>query len=46
LEKERFGSPSARARQPILGAKLNFLFLFRKAECQKRAFLNFNLLEL
>ena len=25
LEKERFGSPSARARQPILGAKLNFL---------------------
>jgi hypothetical protein len=46
LEKERFGSPSARARQPILGAKLNFLSLFRKAERQKRAFLNFNLLEL
>jgi len=46
LEKERFGSPSARARQPILGAKLNFLSLFREAERQKRAFLNFNLLEL
>jgi hypothetical protein len=25
LEKERFGSPSARARQPILGAKFNKL---------------------
>jgi len=46
LEKEVAGSPSARARQPILGAKLNFLSLFRKAERQKRAFLNFNLLEL
>jgi len=46
LEKERFGSPSARARQPILGAKLNFLSLFREAERQKRAFLNFNLFEL
>jgi len=38
LEKERFGSPSARARQPILGAKLNFLSLFREAERQKRVF--------
>jgi hypothetical protein len=46
LVKERFGSPSARARQPILGAKLNFLSLFCKAERQKRAFLNFNFLEL
>jgi len=25
LEKEAFGSPAMRARQPILGAKLNFL---------------------
>jgi len=41
LEKERFGSPSARARQPILGAKLNFLSLFCEAKCQKRAFLHF-----
>ena len=41
LGKAKFGSPSARARQPILGAKLNFLSLFRKAERQKRAFLNF-----
>ncbi len=40
LEKERFGSPSARARQPILGVKLNFLSLFCKAKRQKRAFLN------
>ncbi len=32
LEKERFGSPSARARQPILGAKLNFLSLFCEAK--------------
>ena len=46
LEKEAFGSPSARARQPILGAKLNFLSLFCKAKRQKRAFLNFNLLEI
>jgi len=46
LEKEAFGSPSARARQPILSAKLNFLSLFREAERQKRAFLNFNLFEL
>jgi len=46
LEKERFGSPSARARQPILGAKLNFLSLFCEAKRQKRAFLNSNLLEL
>jgi len=46
LGKERFGSPSAMARQPILGAKLNFLSLSRFAERQKRAFLNFNLLEL
>ena len=29
-EKEVAGSPSARARQPILGAKLNFLSLFRR----------------
>jgi len=40
LEKEAFGSSSARARQPILNAKLNFLSLFREAERQKRAFLN------
>ena len=40
------GSPSARARQPILGAKLNFLSLFRKTERHKRAFLNFNLFDL
>ena len=46
LEKAKFGSPSARARQPILGAKLNFLSLSRKAGRQKRAFLNFNLLEI
>ena len=46
LVKTKFGSPSARARQPILGTKLNFLSLFRKAERQKRAFLNFNLFEL
>jgi len=32
LEKEAFGSPATRARQPILNAKLNFLSLFRKAE--------------
>ena len=38
LEKEAFGSSSARARQPILNAKLNFLSLFREAERQKRAF--------
>ena len=46
LVKAKFGSPSARVRQPFLGAKLNFLSLFRKAERQKRAFLNFNLFEL
>ena len=46
LGKERFGAPPARARQPILDAKLNFLSSFRKAKRQKRAFLNFNLLEL
>jgi len=40
LEKVEFGSPATRARQPILNAKLNFLSLFRKAERQKRAFLN------
>jgi len=40
LEKEVAGSPSARARQPILGTKLNFLSLFCEAERQKRAFLN------
>ena len=39
LEKERFGSPSARARQPILGAKLSFLSSSRKMGRQKRAFL-------
>jgi len=39
LEKEVAGSPSTRARQPILGAKLNFLSLSRKARRQKRAFL-------
>jgi len=40
LEKEAFGSPATRARHPILKQKLNFLPLFRKAERQKRAFLN------
>ena len=38
LEKEVAGSPSARARHPILSAKLNFLSLFREAERQKRTF--------
>jgi len=46
LENVFVGSPSARARQPILSAKLNFLSLSRKAGRQKRAFLNFNLLEI
>ena len=41
LEKERFSSPSARARQPILKQKLNFLSLFCEAKRQKRAFLHF-----
>jgi len=39
LEKEAFGSPATRARQPILKQKLNFLSLFREAKRQKRAFL-------
>ncbi|HOK34963.1 MAG TPA: hypothetical protein PLB19_02440 [Candidatus Paceibacterota bacterium] len=34
------GSPSARARQPMAAAKLNFLSLPRFAGRQKRAFLN------
>ncbi len=38
LEKERFGSPSARARQPILKQKFNFLSLFCETKRQKRAF--------
>jgi len=49
LEKAVAGSPylpvrqaGARARQPILGAKLNFLSLFCEAKSQKRAFLIFN----
>ena len=42
LEKEAFGSPATRARQPILNAKLNFLSLFHEAERQKRAFLHFD----
>jgi len=46
LGKEEFGSPATRARQPIFGSKSNFFPLFRKAERQKRAFPNFNLLEL
>ena len=46
LVKEEFGSPATRARQPIFGSKSNFLPLFRKAERQKRAFPNFNLLEI
>jgi len=46
LVKEEFGSPATRARQPILGSKSNFLPLFRKAEHQKRAFPNFNLLRI
>jgi len=41
LVKAKFGSPSARARQPILSAKLNFFSLFCEAKRQKRAFLNF-----
>ena len=44
--KEAFGSPATRARQPIFGSKSNFLPLFREAERQKRAFPNFNLLEI
>jgi len=32
LEKEVTGSPSARARQPILGAKLNFFFFVLQYE--------------
>jgi hypothetical protein len=39
VEKEFAGSPSARDRQPISGAKLNFLFLFCEAKRQKRVFL-------
>ncbi|HPO68131.1 MAG TPA: hypothetical protein PLE40_00005 [Candidatus Pacearchaeota archaeon] len=39
-EKEVAGSPSARARQPMAAAKLNFLSLPRFAGRQKRAFLN------
>ena len=37
LEKERFGSPSARARQPILSAKLNFYnkFVILKTKAEK-----------
>jgi len=46
LVKAKFGSPATRARQPIFGSKSNFLPLFRKAERQKRAFPNFNLLEI
>ena len=46
LGKDEFGSPATRARQPIFGSKSNFLSLFRKAERQKRAFPNFNLLEI
>jgi hypothetical protein len=38
LGKEVAGSPSAKAHQPILGAKLNFLSLFRETERQKRPF--------
>ena len=37
-EKEVAGSPSARDRQPILGANWNFLSLSRFAEGQKQAF--------
>jgi len=32
LEKEVAGSPSARARQPMAAAKLNFLSLFCEAK--------------
>jgi hypothetical protein len=43
LEKEVAGLPSVRVfvrtLQPILGAKLNFLYLFCEAKRQKRAFL-------
>ena len=46
LVKEEFDSPATRARQPIFGSKSNFLPLFRKAERQKRAFPNFNLLRI
>jgi len=38
LEKEVAGSPSARARQPILSAKLNFLSLFCEAKQPEAGF--------
>jgi len=41
LEKERFGSPSARARQPILGAKLNFLSLVLRSKTPEAGFSEF-----
>jgi len=37
LEKTKFGSPSARARLPILSAKLNFLSLFCEAEMKQNS---------
>ncbi len=43
LEKEVAGSPSARARQPILGAKLNFLSLFCEAKQPEAGFSKLNL---
>jgi len=36
--KEAFGSPSARARHPILNAKLNFLSLFCEAKQPEAGF--------
>jgi len=38
LENVEAGSPEAKARQPILGAKFNFLSLFCEARRQKHVF--------
>jgi len=42
LEKEVAGSPSVRARQPVLGAKLNFLSLFCEAKQPEAGFSKLN----
>jgi len=42
-EKEVAGSHSASARQPILGAKLNFLSLFCEAKLPESGFSKLNL---
>jgi len=39
LEKVVAGSPSAKARQPILGANMNFLSLFCEANGQNAFYL-------